>query len=167
MNIESHLTKIVSNCIEPIIVNLKESIDFIDFDGDQEARYDTYDRAVDTCLDVLECLIQASNSDLKQFEEFHTFAAFSFFNGCYYPDYYAFPFEYNRFRFTKFGSLDKATPELTRLLVAGVLVIRILITEVLLKPSEVFSKQTENKDLAKNCQIIALLLYNTFVNYFS
>lgn len=58
--------------------------------------------------------------------------AFSCFDRCYYPDCFAFPFEYNRLTFSKYGSLSEPTEELTRLLIGGIVIIRLIVLKIIL-----------------------------------
>lgn len=70
---------------------------------------------------------------------------YSCFNECFYPNNFAFPYEFNRLRFTKFGSLKEVTTDLSNLLIGGVLIIRILIRDILLdkmSPDSPKNKQT-------------------------
>lgn len=119
------------------LASIEEHLDFVDNVPDEETRYDNYDRIVDACLEILHAVIE-STQDQTPYDDYHLFVAFSSFERCYFPDAYAFPFEYCRLEFSKFGSLVEMSEAKSKLLIGGMVLVRTLVMRVLLRAEEAY-----------------------------
>ena len=62
------------------------------------------DKAADIVIGIVSSLLEVV---IKEFPliQYIQFLSYSSFNKCYFPDSYAIPFEYNRMKFTRDGSM--------------------------------------------------------------
>ncbi len=120
----------------------EEHLDFVDNVPDEETRYDNYDRIVDATLEILHAVIE-STQEQSPYDDYHLFVAFSSFERCYFPDAYAFPFEYSRMEFSKFGSLFDMNEQKTKMLIGGMVLIRTLVMRVLLRAEEAYRNRLQ------------------------
>ena len=160
--IESHIIRLAS---------IDRKLDYVhDLDMPESERYDIYDILLDHTLEILGSIVEATyNTDL--FSDLHElicrpaiYQARSYFTECYLPDDYLLPYEFVRVPFSRFGYISKGgSDDTTKMLVAGLIIVRVLVLALLLNVNEAFKRTLDISETALvNIRLIGCILLCTF-----
>lgn len=151
---------LTSDVIESIVIE-KEYLDFTSKSkASEDTKQDYYSKCLDICLDLFTELIRGTLSD-RQDIDFLILLQNACFNGSYYPNHFAFMFEYGRMEFSRYGSLINQTEDKTKLFIGCFSVIRVLILRVL-SSVELMYPIEFNENSLKNANLISSMIYHTF-----
>lgn len=158
------------------VCSIDHSLEFIDIDEneDGEVRYDRYDETIDIILNILQCIVECTHIHIDtdddtrdaaydSVDDYCMLVSLSCFDRCYPPDDYFFPFEYNRLKFTRYGSLVDTSESTTKMMIGGMIIVRILIMRILLNIQKAYNGTVEETQHSQfNMYIISMILHAVY-----